>query len=98
MIRILFFLALGVLAWKAITGRWPWEPKRRTRALAVIRARKLLGVGAAASREEILSAHKRLVAIVHPDRGGSSEQVHEANAARDLLLDERPRAISEEKE
>jgi hypothetical protein len=98
MIRILFFVALGLLAWKAVTGRWPWEPKRGTRAQTVIRARKLLGVGAAASREEILAAHKRLVAMVHPDRGGSNDQVHEANAARDLLLDERPRSISEEKE
>jgi hypothetical protein len=30
------------------------------------------------------------VTVVHPDRGGSSGQVHEANAARDLLLDELP--------
>ena len=29
--------------------------------------------------------------MVHPDRGGTAEQVHEANAARDLLLDELPR-------
>jgi len=28
--------------------------------------------------------------MVHPDRGGTNEQVHEANAARDLLLDELP--------
>jgi len=28
--------------------------------------------------------------MVHPDRGGSNGQVHEANAARDLLLDELP--------
>jgi hypothetical protein len=90
MIRILFFAALGVLAWRLITGRWPWERKTATRAQAVFRARKLLGVSAAASREEILTAHKRLVTMVHPDRGGSNGQVHEANAARDLLLDELP--------
>lgn len=90
MIRILFFAALGVLAWRLVTGRWPWERKAATRAQAVFRARKLLGVSAAASREEILSAHKRLVTMVHPDRGGSNGQVHEANAARDLLLDELP--------
>ena len=90
MIRILFFAAIGVLAWKLVTGRWPWERKVATRAQAVFRARKLLGVSAAASREEILTAHKRLVAMVHPDRGGSNGQVHEANAARDLLLDELP--------
>ena len=90
MIRILFFAALGVLAWRLVTGRWPWERKLTTRAQAVFRARKLLGVPAAASRDEILAAHKRLVAMVHPDRGGTDGQVHEANAARDLLLDELP--------
>jgi DnaJ family protein C protein 19 len=90
MIRILFFAAIALLAWKLVTGRWPWERKSTTRAQAVFRARKLLGVSAAASREEILTAHKRLVTMVHPDRGGSNGQVHEANAARDLLLDELP--------
>lgn len=46
-----------------------------------------------ANRTDILSAHKRLVAMVHPDRGGSNEQVYEANAARDLLLDELPEEL-----
>ena len=90
MMRILIFAAIGVLAWRLVTGRWPWERKVTTRAQAVFRARKLLGVTAAASRDEVFAAHKRLVAMVHPDRGGSSGQVHEANAARDLLLDELP--------
>jgi DnaJ family protein C protein 19 len=90
MIRLLILAGIVVLGWKLVTGRWPWEPKVATRAQAVFRARKLLGVSAAASREEILAAHKRLVAMVHPDRGGSNAQVHEANAARDLLLEESP--------
>jgi DnaJ homolog subfamily C member 19 len=90
MARLLIFAALALFAFKMVAGRWPWEPKRDTRAQAVFRARKLLGVSAAASREEILGAHKRLVALVHPDRGGSNAQVHEANSARDLLLAELP--------
>ena len=90
MIRLLLLAGLVVLGFKLLMGRWPWEPKGATRALAISRARKLLGVSAAASREDILAAHKRLVAIVHPDRGGSNGQVHEANAARDLLLAELP--------
>ncbi len=90
MIKILFFAALGIMAWKLVTGRWPWEPKLTTRAQAVFRARKLLGVSAAASRDDIIAAHRRLVGMVHPDRGGTDGQVHEANAARDLLLDELP--------
>ena len=89
-VRLLLLAAIVAWGFKLVTGRWPWEPKTATRAQAVFRARKLLGVSAAASREEILAAHKRLVAMVHPDRGGSNAQVHEANAARDLLLDELP--------
>ncbi|HYD25110.1 MAG TPA: molecular chaperone DnaJ [Croceibacterium sp.] len=94
MIRLLLLAAVVVLGWKLVTGRWPWEPKTTTRAQAVFRARKLLGVSAAAGRDEIVTAHKRLVAMVHPDRGGSNGQVHEANAARDLLLDELPYEVT----
>ena len=88
--KLLLFAVLGILGWKLLTGRWPWEPKTSTRAQAVFRARKLLGVSAAASRDDIVIAHRKLIAMVHPDRGGTDGQVHEANAARDLLLDELP--------
>ena len=88
MVRLLFFVAVGCLVFKMIAGRWPWQPTDAARGQAVFRARRLLGVEASASRDEILAAHKRLVAMVHPDRGGTNQQVHEANAARDLLFDE----------
>jgi len=90
MTKLLLLAGVIVLGFKLVMGRWPWEPKQTTRAQAVFRARKLLGVTAAASREDIIAAHKRLVTMVHPDRGGSNAQVHEATAARDLLLDELP--------
>ena len=90
MTKLLLLAAVVVLGFRLVAGRWPWEPKQATRAQAVFRARKLLGVSAAASRDDVLTAHKRLVTVVHPDRGGSNAQVHEANAARDLLLDELP--------
>jgi hypothetical protein len=86
MLRLLVLAALAVAVWKAASGRWPWEAKGSVRAEALLRARKLLGVRADADREEIIGAHKRLLGVVHPDRGGTSDQVHEANAARDLLL------------
>ena len=82
-----------LLMYRWVMGRWPWEPKVSTRNQALFRARRLLGVEASASRADIIAAHKRLIAMVHPDRGGSSDQVHEANAARDLLLDELPREV-----
>lgn len=94
--KLLVIAGIIVLGWKLIVGRWPWEPKRSARAQAVSRARKLLGVSAAASRADVIAAHKRLVAMVHPDRGGTSDQVHEANAARDILLDQLPHDSSQE--
>ena len=77
-------------------GKWPWDYLRGTlsvRDQALARARRLLGVSPRANRSDIIAAHKRLVAMVHPDRGGTNEQVHEANAARDLLLDELPKEV-----
>ena len=83
MMRLLIFAAIGVLAWKLVTGRWPWERKTATRAQAVFRARKLLGVSAAATRDDILAAHKRLIAMVLPDRGGTDGQHREADHHED---------------
>ena len=88
MAKLLFLVGIGCVLFKMITDRWPWQPKDTTRGQAVFRARRLLGVEASATRDEILAAHKRLVAMVHPDRGGTNQQVHEANAARDLLFDQ----------
>lgn len=90
MSKFIIIVAAVILFYRWIVGRWPWEAKVSTRQQAVFNARKLLGVEARANRNDIIAAHKRLVALVHPDRGGSNNQVHEANAARDLLLDELP--------
>ena len=92
MLKLIVLVAVAVIACKAILGKWPWEYLSTTssRAQAVVRARKLLGVRADASHNDIVEAHKKLIAMVHPDRGGSNDQVHEANAARDILLEELP--------
>ena len=90
MMQLVLILGAICVGYKLFNGRWPWERGQSTRQQAVFRARRLLGVEQRAGREDILAAHKRLVALVHPDRGGTNDQVHEANAARDLLLDELP--------
>jgi len=90
LIKLLYIAVVVCLVFRIGLGRWPWDYLRLapTRAQALLRARKLLSVRADASRTDILDAHKRLITLVHPDKGGSDSQVHEANAARDLLLDE----------
>lgn len=90
--KFLLFAVILSVGCKVALGKWPWDFLRSapTRAQAVFRARKLLAVRPGAGREEIIDAHRKLIAVVHPDRGGTNSQVHEANAARDLLLDELP--------
>ncbi len=87
MAKLLVFILLACLACRVLLGRWPWELwVISERSQAEARARALLGVDRSARRETIVEAHRRLIARVHPDRGGSNDAVHAANAARDLLL------------
>lgn len=92
MLRALVLIAAVCIFCRWALGKWPWDFLRPapTRNQAIFRARKLLGVAAGAEREEIIAAHRRLTALVHPDRGGTTAAMQEANAARDLLLDELP--------
>lgn len=95
MMKLLWLVVLGCIVWRMVKGRWPWQPKALPQggaapAFEMAQARALLGVDAGASRREIVEAHRRRLATVHPDRGGSSEQVHETNAARDVLLAQLP--------
>lgn len=53
---------------------------------AVIDARKLLGVGPEADASAVRAAHRRLIASVHPDKGGTEALAAQINAARDLLI------------
>lgn len=85
--KFLFLAALACLAVRMLAGRWPWElfgPSAKEAAEK--RALNLLGLRADAGYDEIIDAHRRLILKVHPDRGGTNDAVHEANAARDLLL------------
>ena len=97
-IRLAVILIIVCVLFRYAFGRWPWQmlTSPPTRAQALDRARKLLGVPKGASRGEIKDAHKRLITMVHPDRGGSNVQVHEANDARDLLLSELPEEETED--
>jgi len=58
-------------------------------------ARALLGVAPDADGDAIRAAHRRLIARVHPDAGGSSALARRVNAARDTLLAELNRRGSE---
>ena len=74
-------ILLGVLIYS-------WLKRRivQVTGMPVAEARALLGVGESASLSDIREAHRRLIARVHPDTGGSAELATRVNAARDALL------------
>jgi DnaJ family protein C protein 19 len=87
--KLLWVVALAIVAWRVVAGRWPWQSRVDMRKRdEIARACDLLEVSPLASRQEIIDAHRRALSVVHPDRGGSNEAVHLVNAARDTLLAE----------
>ena len=70
-------------------GWWLWFRKRgdgQVACMSTEEASGLLGVPPNASADTVRAAHRRLVARVHPDVGGSSDLTARVNAARDVLL------------
>jgi hypothetical protein len=76
-------LMAGALLWAAWRRRSVSAP-----AMPVEDARRLLGVESGATLAEIRDAHRRLIARVHPDAGGSDELANRVNVARDTLIAE----------
>ena len=82
-----FILIAGLLL---VALLW-WQSRmapRRPRSMPASEARRLLGVEEGATLEEIRAAHRRLIARVHPDAGGSVQLAEQVNAARDALVAE----------
>ncbi|NML11757.1 J domain-containing protein [Sphingobium sp. AR-3-1] len=73
---------------KAKGRKRPTAPVAPPPADDVARARALLGVAPDADAGTIRAAHRRLIASVHPDKGGTEALAAQINAARDLLLDD----------
>lgn len=72
-------------------GLWAWARRRRGDPEPVVpvgaaAARALLDVPPHADAAAIRAAHRRLIARVHPDAGGTTELAHRVNEARDILL------------
>lgn len=61
-------------------------PRAEPAAMSAAEACQVLGLQPGASSREIEDAHRRLIALVHPDKGGSSFLAAQVNRARDVLL------------
>ena len=83
LIKIGLAVVLGVMIYAWLKRRLGGRA-----AIAPSEARALLGVGDGATLQEIRDAHRRLIAKVHPDSGGSAELANRVNVARDTLVAE----------
>lgn len=85
--RGIVLVVLGL--WLASTVRMAGAlPGRRpsAREIGEAEARSILGVGPAATPQEIQAAYSRLMRMAHPDKGGTDGLAAQLNAARDRLL------------
>ncbi len=62
------------------------HPNNNTSQMSIAEAYDILGLDDPATEDEIREAHRRLIANVHPDKGGSTYLAAQINRAKDMLL------------
>jgi hypothetical protein len=68
-------------------GAQDFAPRITTsRAMSAAEALSILGLASDAREEDVQKAHRRLMEILHPDRGGSAYFVAKLNEARQALI------------
>src|SRR5215471_20136311 len=62
------------------------RPELTTHVMSEAEALEVLGLRPDAEASEINEAHRRLIQIIHPDRGGSQYLAVKVNQAKEILL------------
>jgi len=67
---------------------WARGRNARLNAMGTEEARRVLALAPNADAAAVQEAHRRIIARVHPDAGGTEELARRVNVARDTLLAE----------
>lgn len=54
-------------------------------------ASAVLGVGIDADADDVITAHRKLIAQIHPDKGGTDYLAAKINEAREVMLETQPK-------
>lgn len=72
--------------WREASGAGPSAPPATSGAMTRDEALRILGLKEGAGPDEIKAAYRKLMAQLHPDRGGSDYLAAKVNQAKDFLL------------
>ena len=72
--------------WRETSGAGPSPAPPAAGAMSREEALRILGLQGEASHDDIKAAYRRLMAQLHPDRGGSDYLAAKVNQAKDFLL------------
>ncbi|MGE3476132.1 MAG: DnaJ domain-containing protein [Rhodospirillaceae bacterium] len=72
--------------WRETSGAGPGTPAATSGAMSRDEALRILGLKDGAGADEVKTAYRKLMAQLHPDRGGSDYLAAKVNQAKDFLL------------
>ncbi|NVJ98407.1 MAG: J domain-containing protein [Alphaproteobacteria bacterium] len=76
----------GQRSWDKVRGTGTRQPQSRSGGMSEEEALDVLGLEKGASEEEIQAAYRKLMAQVHPDKGGNDYLAAKINEAKQTLL------------
>jgi len=88
-LKLLLIVAAGLFAYRLYQRLAHSRPAPNTGGhspMTLAQAYEVLGLSPSCARQDIVDRHRRLIAAVHPDRGGSTFLAAQLNNAKDLLL------------
>lgn len=81
-------IAITIVWWQR--RKHPTTPSQPNGDMSLAQAYAILGLSAPCQRADVIASHRRLMAGVHPDKGGSNYLAAQLNAAKERLLAAHP--------